>query len=45
VCAGFVALAAQGDWRRLDACRSPDQVTADLQAAIAALVAQPLGEG
>ena len=45
VCAGFAALAAQGDWRRLDACRSPDQVTADLQAAIAALVAQPSGQG
>jgi len=38
VCAGFAALAAEGGWRRLDAHRSPEQVGADLQAAIAALV-------
>jgi dTMP kinase len=45
VCAGFAALAAQGGWRRLDACRRPDAVTADLQAAITALVAAPPGQG
>ena len=38
VCAGFAALAAEGGWRLLDAHRSPEQVGADLQAAIAALV-------
>jgi len=45
VCAGFVALAVQGGWRRVDACQSPDQVTAALQAALTALVAQPPGPG
>ena len=45
VCAGFAALAAQGGWRRLDACRGPDAVTADLQDAITALVAAPPGQG
>ncbi|MBU6355083.1 MAG: thymidylate kinase, partial [Cyanobacteria bacterium REEB498] len=45
VCAGFAALAAQGGWRRVDACQSPDQVTAALQAALTALVAQPPGRG
>jgi len=45
VCAGFAALAAQGGWRRVDACQSPDQVTAALQAALTALVAQPPGPG
>jgi dTMP kinase len=44
VCAGFAALATQGGWRRLDACQPPGQVTADLQAAIAALVAPPPGQ-
>lgn len=40
VAAGFAALAGQRGWTRIDAGRSPDQVTAACQAALQGLVAQ-----